>query len=162
MKASFDIRGHLQPHGAVEMTQEEFETFFVTQFGNAVRREIFEEYRRYTEDLRAIVNVPFVQWIGGSFVTNRDNPNDIDLVTVIDHEVYAVHEQAIDERFSKWAVGRFYQKIDAYTLWEYPEGHKYHSTFLADKLYWHDWFANSRFNRAGKRFPKGFIQLNIN
>ena len=49
---SFDIRGHLQPQGIIEMTQLEFEEVFVISFEESKTRSIiFEEYKRYTNDL---------------------------------------------------------------------------------------------------------------
>ncbi|MFN0036298.1 MAG: DUF6932 family protein [Saprospiraceae bacterium] len=160
MEFHFDIRGHLQPEGLIEITLEEFEAVFVSQFEESDSRKlIFESYLRYTKDLRETIGAGFIQWIDGSFVSNKENPRDIDFATFIDWQAYAQHERVIDARFSKWAVGNFYENLDAYTICQYPEGHKFHQTFRADRAYWYEWFSNSRFNRLKKRFSKGFIQI---
>jgi hypothetical protein len=160
MDFHFDIRGHLQPEGLIEISLEEFEATFVHQFEDSdSRRPIFDNYCRYTKDLREMIGAGFAQWVDGSFVSNKENPRDIDFITFVDWQVYAQFEQEMDKRFSKWAVGKFYEGLDAYTVCQYPEGHKFHQTFLADRAYWYDWFSNSRFNRLKKRFSKGFIQI---
>lgn len=162
MEFHFDIRGHLQPEGLIEIALEEFRKTFVEHFEDSrSRKSIFDNYLRYTKDLRDTIGVSFSQWIDGSFVSNKENPRDIDFATFIDWQIYAQNVQEIDTKFSKWAVGNFYENLDAYTICEYPIGHEFHPIFLADRVYWNEWFSNSRFNRLKKRFSKGFIQIKI-
>lgn len=131
---NFDKQGHLQPKGVNEMALPQFEEIFVSPFDKNKRRQIlFEEYERYTNDLRELLKSPFMQWIDGSFVNNQViEPNDIDLLTIIDHEVYKLHEKAIDERFTKYSVKKYYEKIDAYTIKSYPKMHKFHEVYRED------------------------------
>ncbi|MFN0213346.1 MAG: DUF6932 family protein [Saprospiraceae bacterium] len=160
MKIHFDIRGHLQPEGLIEISFSAFEEMFVARFEESdSRKSIFNNYLRYTNDLRDTIGVGFIQWIDGSFATNKKNPRDIDFVTFIDCDVYEKHVQDIDNRFSKRAVGNFYENLDAYTICEYPKGHEFYAIFLADLAYWNEWFSSTRLNRLKKRFSKGFIQL---
>ncbi len=160
MDFHFDIRGHLQPEGLIAVTPEEFEEVFVNQFVDSIsRKPIFDNYCRYVKDLREVIGGGFVQWVDGSFVSNKEDPRDIDFITFVNWQAYAQHEQEIDRQFSKWAVGNFYENLDAYTICEYPEGHQFYQTFRADRAYWYEWFSNSRFNRLKKRFSKGFIQI---
>ncbi|MBP6812107.1 MAG: hypothetical protein KA138_11340 [Saprospiraceae bacterium] len=162
MAFHFDIRGHLQPEGLIEITLSEFEEVFVNQFEDSdSRKSIFDNYLRYTKDLRDTIGVGFIQWIDGSFVSNKENPRDIDFATFIDWQIYAKRVHEIDTRFSKWEVDNYYENLDAYTICEYPLGHEFHAIFLADRAYWNEWFSNSRFNRLKKRFSKGFIQIKI-
>ena len=162
MDFHFDIRGHLQPESVIEITISEFEEVFVGQFEDSYSRKlIFEDYLRYTQDLRNTIGVGFIQWIDGSFVSNKENPRDIDFATFINWQVYAQYVREIDSRFSKWAVDNFYENLDAYTICEYPIGHEFYAIFLADRAYWNQWFGNSRLNRLKKRFSKGFIQIQI-
>jgi hypothetical protein len=156
---NFDSRGHLKPYEIIEMSLENFELLFVN---NEKRKTIFAEFQRYNTELLQLINVPFKQWIDGSFVTDKKNPNDIDLLTFIEHDIYNKHQKAIDTKFGKFGVQNYFQEIDAYTIWEYPKNHEYFTIFHSDYLYWETFFSNSKFNRAKKRFPKGFIQLTIN
>ncbi|GAB3963138.1 hypothetical protein GCM10028805_65650 [Spirosoma harenae] len=162
MSVLFDIRGNLQANSLVILSQLEIEQFFVNSFDStSTRHVLFEEYKRYTVDLRRILERPFYQWINGSFTSNTHSPNDIDLISFIDHETYQIKEQEIDERFSKWRVKQYYTGLDAFTVWTYPNEHNYSTLFLADFAYWQDWFGHTRYNRNRKRFAKGFISINI-
>jgi hypothetical protein len=156
---NFDNRGYLQPEGLIETTMEAFIATFVGE--NPRRRSIFEQYRAYNNDLRELLSVPFTQWIDGGFVTQKETPNDIDFVTLLDSTIYTQHEAAIEARFSKWQAKHFYPDLDAYIVRTYVEGHKNHVIGEMDKMYWRDWFSRSKPNRAGKKFSKGFIQINI-
>ncbi|MEN9609413.1 MAG: hypothetical protein RLZZ628_227 [Bacteroidota bacterium] len=163
MEISFDIRGYLKPYEIIEMNPLLFETIFVESFEESVsRRLIFEAFQRYNSELSAIIKEPYLQWVDGSFVTNKENPNDIDILTFIDYRIYKRFEKEIDAKFSKYSVKTHFQGIDAYTVWAYPENHTFYNVYRSDYAYWQEWFSYSRYNRAKKRFPKGFIQMIIN
>ncbi len=118
MGVLFDIRGNLQATSIVNLSQAEAEYIFVKPFDRASKRHLlFEEYKRYTHDLRTLLGQPFYQWIDGGFISNTHSPNDIDLVCFIDYGVYHEKERAIDAHFSKWAVAKHYVSLDAFTVW---------------------------------------------
>ena len=52
-------------------------------------------------------------------------------------------------------------KVDAYTIAKYEESNSKYSLFQIEKAYWSNWFGYARRNRQGKRFSKGFIEINI-
>ena len=63
---------------------EEFYEYFVLGFKNSKNREIlYDNFMRYMTCLRAFIKVNGVL-INGSFVTNKENPNDIDFSVIID------------------------------------------------------------------------------
>lgn len=135
MEVSFDIRGNLKPYEKIELTLQEFKEIFVDSFEeDSSRHLLYEEYLKYVNDLKHTLSIPFRQWVNGSFVSNRKKPKDVDFVTFINQEVYEHLETQIDSRFSKWSVGNFYQKLDAYTIWEYPENHRFYKTFQSDNV----------------------------
>ena len=162
MPVLFDSRGNLKAITPIVLSLAEAEQIFVTPFEeDSTRHSLFREYKRYIQDLRNLLDFPFYQWIDGSFVTTIVNPNDIDLVSFIPYAVYWEKEAFVDQRFSKWAVSRYYDRLDAFTVWEYPPEHKSFEVFQADCAYWNDWFGHTRYNRNRKRFVKGFVQINI-
>ncbi|MEY4903428.1 MAG: hypothetical protein RLZZ292_1243, partial [Bacteroidota bacterium] len=62
-----------------------FGVFFVEQFENSIARSIlYELYLDFVKDFSAKFTPEFVHWIGGSFVTNKLNPNDIDVATLVE------------------------------------------------------------------------------
>ena len=85
----FDPQGNLFPHKVLEIDIENFEEIFITNFENSEsRKRLFQNYLSYVEKLKNEINNTFYQWIDGSFVTSKLNPNDIDLVTFLNFEVY--------------------------------------------------------------------------
>lgn len=162
MNLLFDPRGNLQPTGLTACSFEEFKASFVDQFEpNQVRKGLFEQLVQYNFDLHNLIEVPFVQWINGSFISKKIAPRDIDLVTFIDWEFYSKHEVVIDRQFSKSKAKDLYPNLDAYTVYQYAKDHSLYPIYHADQLYWLDWFSKTRYNRAKQRFSKGFIQLNF-
>lgn len=161
MELNFDIRGNLKPYERVELSYEEFVDFFVESFDkDSTRYQIFENYKKYTEDFQEKVTADFKQWINGSFVTNKKNPRDIDLVNLIGHEVFEGKESLIRGEFIRDAVPKNY-RIDAYLVILYPENHKLHNWTRSDLLHWNDWFTRSKMNKRRKRYPKGYIEINF-
>src|SRR5687768_3134130 len=72
MNLSFNSSGHL--HRTVELTLAEFEQHFVY---NALRKEIFKNAIRFLK-IFGSCGCSAV-YIGGSFVSTKKNPGDIDL-----------------------------------------------------------------------------------
>ncbi|MEN9612871.1 MAG: hypothetical protein RLZZ628_3685 [Bacteroidota bacterium] len=78
----FDLIGHLVPYTVIETDFERFEKILVYDFPNhSSRYEILSGYKLYLEKLKQIIGNSFFQWVDGSFVTDKLNPNDIDIVT---------------------------------------------------------------------------------
>ena len=102
----------------------------------------------------------FYQWIDGSFVSNKQNPKDIDFITILDHQDYD-NNKLLEKDFASFA-GRKRCKVDTYIVSNYPENHKKYVFSKSDLLYWRNLFGKTRVNRAKKQFEKGIIQLNFN
>ena len=124
MEPTFDIRGNLIPYKKIIFTLEEFKESFVDSFdSDSTRFEIFENYLEFIRDFQNEVTSNFTQWIDGSFISNKMNPNDIDFVTLINHEYYASHRELIDSKFRLKGAKETYG-VDAYALDIFPEEHK--------------------------------------
>jgi hypothetical protein len=84
----FDEYGHIFPHQIIELTLPEFQAFFVDGLSDQNhRRELFERYLVFVEDLKRAFQVPFIQWVDGSFITRKEFPGDIDVVTFLPYDV---------------------------------------------------------------------------
>lgn len=81
----FDTAGNLIPSGMSTIDINFFYSFFVEQFkDSSTRKDLFCKYTDYIEKLFLALNTNwFFQYIGGSFVTNKENPQDIDLINCI-------------------------------------------------------------------------------
>ena len=157
---SFDIRGNLQPYEKVNLTFQEFKQIFVEEFApDSSRHTIFENYQRFIDAFAAEVTTNFIQWIDGSFVTNRTNPRDIDVVNFIDFAIYEEKQDKIEQNFRLHGASKLYPRVDAYVVKLYPKNHERYWVTEYDSVYWQNWFSETRKNRANKIYPKGFIEL---
>lgn len=159
MKPIFDVRGNLSPSGKSEFDFDEFKSVFVDSFDSEKRLEIFENYNQYLLDFNEEITPNFVQWIDGSFVSNKMNPADIDFVTLIDFDIYEKNEELIESKFGKYGVRNHYEYVDAYLVKFYPEDHERRKITDFDLVYWLTWFSETKKNRAKKKFPKGFVEI---
>ncbi len=48
---------------------------------NEHRKQIFEQYKCYCYDLQNTLNANFYQYVDGSFISKKEHPNDIDVVS---------------------------------------------------------------------------------
>jgi hypothetical protein len=156
---TFDIRGSLIPPEKIEIDISAFEDIFVNSFDiNSSRYQIFENYKCFVSDFQKEVTPNFVHWINGSFTSNKDNPNDIDFVTLINYETFFEKENLINAKFRLKGAKTFYE-VDAYTLIIYSENHKKHFFTKSDSSYWYNWFSKTKKNARKQSFNKGFLEL---
>ena len=83
----FDEFGNLTPYDLIETDLVVFEQKFIW---NEHRKNLFDEYINLIVELKNLGVTNCFQWINGSFVTKKEKPNDIDIVTFID---FRLHEQ---------------------------------------------------------------------
>jgi hypothetical protein len=70
----------LLPPGIHDVDPSELDNHFLSAFGaSRTRRTLIDGFQRYIEALKKYA-VPFEIWLDGSFVTSKEDPNDIDLV----------------------------------------------------------------------------------
>jgi hypothetical protein len=60
---------------------------------------LLEEFMAFADKLNKAIDRPLVIWIDGSFVTLKQNLNDIDLVVFIENEVIKSKYKTIREHF---------------------------------------------------------------
>jgi hypothetical protein len=161
MDITFDLRGNLQPATKIELSLTAFQELFVNKFAaTATRTLIFEKYLAYLSDFTKTVTPDFTQWINGSFVSNKENPNDIDFVTMIQADVYNKKTDVINNDFRLQGVkDKYGSLLDAYTVRLFDEGHRDYFISQSDCAYWYDWFSKTKNNRAKQSFKKGFIEI---
>lgn len=161
MPLIFDEKGYLMPYCKIETSLEIFKQVFVSQFSNnSTRHELFVGYLHYMNDFRIQVMPNAIQWVGGSFVTQKESPNDIDFITLIDSEIYEEKEKLIDTSFTKDGARKKYG-VDAFTVRIYPEKHPKFALTTGDLAYWYETWQTSRKDRFGRKNLKGFLELNL-
>lgn len=151
----FDANGNLYPPQIIETDFETFKSTFVDVVeGSRTRLLIFEEYLNYINGLKELLNAPFYQWIDGSFITKKKNPNDIDLVTFIEKDLFQ-HKKKEIEVFRKL---RFHNqsKIDGYFVEVLPHDDKWYANYEIDRKEWFFTFSTTRSSHS-----KGILQINF-
>ena len=96
-------------------------------------------------------------WLDGSFLTEKINPKDIDVVLKIDGALYnsgtPEQRQAVD-----WVIAnqKLTLKCDSYALFEYPPGDPLHD----EGRWWYAyWLKQWGFSREDD--PKGIVVLSL-
>lgn len=161
MQLKFDENGFLFPYQPIEVNLDMIRENFVEAFKtSSTRKKIFTNFESFLIEFKTEVTENFSVWVNGSFVTKKENPNDIDLLIFINFEILGQIESKLrafsDIRFRKTML------IDAYFIIVYPPESNHFVYFQTDKLYWQNQFSRTAKNRFGKSFEKGFLELKIN
>ncbi len=148
----FDEYGYLEPYETITTNIEELEYYFVHNFPNSnTRQKLFVNYLRYIENFRTKVTSHFEQWINGSFISQKENPKDIDFVTFLDYEIYETQEPYLDKF---WSFSLEDKGLDAYLVKVYPKEHLLHQKYVQDTIKWNLLYSQSKIKQQ-----KGFLKL---
>lgn len=157
MVINFGDNGFIKPYEVISCDIPTLEKYFVDAFPNSkTRYQLYINYRKYTEDLKSRVSQELVQWINGSFISKKQNPNDIDLVTFIPYKLYEVRESYL-ENF--WTFNREDEGLDSYLVKWYPEEHHLNHRTREQMSEWQKTYRFTKPNNDDVKFPKGFLQL---
>ena len=95
-RVEFDQWGNPIPYTLIPLTLSEVEINFSDETEtNSRRKWLLAEYKRYYKDFRTVLGEDFHQWLGGSFVSRKPEPSDIDVVNLI------AYSDALDERLDE-------------------------------------------------------------
>ena len=155
MLISFDERGNIYPYQKVELAIDSCFDAFVSNIPlSRTRGVLFDNLLRYRAELFQKANCSFLQWLNGSFVTQKLNPNDIDLANLIPYDDDI--EQQIETLMPYFSLGGSLEKyqIDAHLIPVYPENDiRFENTKLR-LAYFEKWFGHDRAYHS-----KGFIEI---
>lgn len=154
MTFSFDEQGFLPPQ-VIRCSTTEFYENFVEPFPlSETRKLLYENWLEYVGSLRELTGEGFTQWLNGSFVTAKLNPQDLDMVTFIDYQIYRKFEIDL-EPF--WTHHLENQGLDAYLVAIYPDYHPEYAKSLSFSSDWKRRFHNNWYSQL----KKGFLELTI-
>lgn len=160
---TFDERGHLiKPF---ELNMPQFKELFVDKWPSetSTRQAIFDVFEKYVADFQTLITPDSNMWIDGSFVTQKNNPQDIDFVSFIDYTIYFREVKLIDNQFGKYGTKIFYGGLlDGYVSPIYPENHEEASATRSNEAYWFNQFSSTKPDRHKKKHSKGFIKIKFN
>ena len=166
---TFNDDGNL-PEGVYDCTEASIEEVFVSRFPESlVRSELYSGFKSL-RTLARNVSPPATQWVDGSFVTTKQDPDDVDVLSFVDYDTL--------ERLPREQIGQVYELLGAgdetkrkFRCHTYLErscspGHPHYRFFERERLYWLRWFGTTReatledgTTLPGK--PKGFVQITL-
>lgn len=128
---------------------------FVQSFAkNYHRQRLFQEWKSYNDRLIKTLGIgKLIQWIDGSFVTNKPIPNDIDFVTFIPYHLYEPKEDGLIEFYS--TISLYNDGLDAYMCPIYPAEHPNYQLTRQYRTVWQKRFKKMK-DASGE---KGFLEL---
>lgn len=121
--------------------------------GRELRHELWDEFIRATNAIRSVSPVA-AAWIGGSFLSSRSNPSDIDVVYWLRAEDYdRVQDDSLKKRLNifrgEQQLFRKNIRVDSYVMdWRPRSSAKPVGVLeqepLAHRGYWDDWFQRQK------------------
>jgi hypothetical protein len=158
-KLKFDKNGLLNADEPIKLTLDELAYNFVETFPNSMRRKwLLENYLEFIDNLQQDVFPYFTQWINGSFVTKKQEPKDIDIVTFVDYRIYKSKSIAM-EKF--WSFNLEDKGLDNYFVALYPPDHELFDITNESKAKWTKLYSKTRPLNDGLFLKKGFIEIHF-
>lgn len=157
MSQEFLSNGNLFP-GIHPYNWSDFEQQFVKDFSDSQNRPfIYENFKKWIERLLDILPPQYI-WLDGSYLTQKPEPNDIDLVAFYYPEDFQSQEQAFKVQEMINVVSRSY-KCDAYFSlslehWTPEQKQQLPNDHSIMQTYWMGQFSYDR-----ERRPKGMVQF---
>ncbi|MEK7253695.1 MAG: hypothetical protein AAB316_03055, partial [Bacteroidota bacterium] len=155
----FNEKGLLVPNQPILSDLDEIRKVFTEEIASPRRTELFENYLRYLEDLKAVIGENFYQWLNGSFATKKPEPRDIDLVTFIHWKQLDKFEKELKAFRPPESLNKY--GVDAYFIPVFEEGHRHRAFFEGDRAKWWEQFESTRLIIGGKMLKKGFLEIHF-
>lgn len=154
--------GNLTP-GIHTYSLNDFKLQFVDGFTQSESRQnIFTKFRTWLNMLLDILP-PRYMWLDGSYITNKVNPNDIDLIVFYAPEDFSGVDGAVVNKLQELIsqTSRMYS-CDAYFCFTFDfsseeEKNKFPIQTQVNQTYWMGQFSYDR-----QRNVKGIVQINKN
>ncbi|WP_420918790.1 DUF6932 family protein [Streptomyces coelicoflavus] len=83
-----DLVTELLPPGRYAMSLEQMHDEFVASTGSAIRQAIWEEWTQHRAIVEAWTGEISRMWVGGSFVSRKPDPSDVDVTYLVRAEVF--------------------------------------------------------------------------
>jgi hypothetical protein len=154
----FNADGYLDA-GIHDVELAEIEEHLVNGFPNSnTRPTIITGYKKHRAELEHL-NIDIEQLLDGSFVSTKNDPNDIDLVCFADADVIDNLSPLDKQKFHNLVMGKSTQSFyncDAYFCPTVPENDSRYSHCRQNRKYWIGEFGYDRNEK-----PKGVLRIKI-
>ncbi|WP_425423202.1 DUF6932 family protein [Spirosoma spitsbergense] len=131
---------------------------FVDIFGwNNSRRFLINQLHAFAAELNNLSIIRYTLWIDGSFVTQKEQPKDLDVVVVLPAQAHRQFENALR------ALRDQFDGLDLYMVRFISQDEPDHFLYSSDQMEWFFQFTMTKPGRLTRqKFPKGFIQIDWN
>lgn len=154
--SSFDQNGNLIPYTFVSLKLAEINRDFVISFpASTTHFSLYTHFVSYTSALKELVAQSIHQWLGGSFISAKSDPNDIDCVNLI--EFNEKLEQNVDLLMPFLLIGGSHDTyyVDGHLIAIYPPNdERYEAITVPSMTYWQLFLMNDKQNN-----PRGIVEL---
>jgi len=177
----FTKDGYLNP-GRHKSNIIEIKEFFVDNFPKSKSRgSRFQGFVKYSHKICNRINCTRREIIAGSFVSDKDDPHDIDFLIVLnkmdltrEEKKYIKNEIEIKKQEKRMRdamieqVDAGYVDInlipccDSFFLYHQPRKSKTYKEYLNSKKYWVNKFGKTREDEKGIKKRRGVIDLELN
>lgn len=156
---TFNEHGLLMPAEGIPATIDEFYHAFVQPFtASETRERLFGEWINYNRMLRQELSESFTQWVDGSFVTQKLNPKDIDIVSFIPSYLFRKFEKRLDYY---WTDNWEREGIDAYLVEQCTIHDSLIAKFRIQLENWQKLYTSTKAVDEPARASKGFLIIRI-
>jgi hypothetical protein len=153
-KLTFNSYGLLTPAEAIPADMEVLKRHFVDAFPKSkTRARLYTNFEKYIDQLQKEVFPWFEVWLDGSFVTAKENPNDLDIVVLLDYQVQQIKRKELEKYYS-FSLEK--EGIDAYIVPVFAEEHTFFEVSESQKALWLKRFTENR-----NEGLKGFLVMNF-
>ena len=153
---AFDASGNL-PDGFHRASVDDVRKALVLGFpGSRTRSAIFEYWQLHREALVELADVHH-QWLAGSFTSDKPDPADVDVVTVLDGPSFddlPRHRQLLVRMLIDGHYTEEFWHCDAYPVLAYPPEHAGHNKYLVARERWEVYFGQDRDGN-----PRGLVEV---
>lgn len=153
--------GYLCPARHVA-TAADMQTSFVAPFTtSASRAPLMARWESHARVLNWLIAVA-AHWVGGSFVSSKVDPADIDTVAHCDGPTFDAlpeEQRALILYMCAGRAARPYWGLDSFAVFHYPPGHANRPMFEAAIAYWDDLWCHTREDAAGNKHPRGYLEI---
>lgn len=155
----FNEQGLLVPAEGIWTTVDDLCECFVRSFpASETRAHLFQNWLNYNQLLRQEIGADFTQWINGSFVTQKLNPKDIDIVSFIPSHLFRKFEKRLDYY---WTDNWEKEGVDAYLVMLRQANEADYSKTPGDIADWHKRYTSTKPVIGMHRQSKGFLMITV-
>ena len=151
------VSGYLAP-GFHDCTVADINEGLVAPFTDSTtRKKIFDGYVTLVELLKG-VQITAEQWLDGSFCTDKVDPGDLDMVSLIDKDTLDNLSPQMQQSIEPIFLGKNTKQqycCDSYLLVTLPPTHPDYNKYIAMRKYWLGQFGFDR-----NDVPKGILRIN--